>query len=189
LGPALHDFVEDVDETHFLAGRRSWIIAAAIEGGASYEKREHAEMCAVTHYVAGPVYFLETAAIERYSTLVYRLMSYDPWGIGGRPIRVSIDTLWATLLTNYVTQHGFEVVLRKHGDTSDAAHADWKWQPTPGFPDVYVRKCEGSLNEVEAARGFPDLMTAHPALHQQIMPTIGPAPVPPPKSGSTVGGA
>lgn len=84
-----------VNQHHFLAGRRSWVIAPACDFDGDIPPNAEREN----------IFALETAAIERFSLQAYQLGApiFDPM----------IDTIWTNLLKNYVKKKGFEVVSHR----------------------------------------------------------------------------
>ena len=66
----------DINQHHFLAGRRSWRVGFDL---------------------AAQLFFVETAALERSSGWFYSLMEGFPW------LRSQVDKIWIALLGNFVT--------------------------------------------------------------------------------------
>ncbi len=141
------DKIELFNQFHFLAGRRSWVIGAANDPLAG-------------DYISAPktgVFFLETAAIERYSQAIHNeITSKDP-GFAVE-FREAVKTVWIRLLMNYVTANGFEVV------PLDLGAGGWEKEA-----DVSLRE----LSFLTQAAAEADPMTAeitrlHPTLAEQL---------------------
>jgi hypothetical protein len=71
---------------HFLAGRRSWVVADASEFGISGEG----------------LVVLETAAVERFSAVPYELM--------GDALESKVPLIWGALLRNFAIKNNLEVM-------------------------------------------------------------------------------
>ncbi len=87
-----------INQHHFLAGRRSWIIASAH----NFDNNP-------SSLNLNGLFVLETAAIERFSLIIHQIINVT----GGALINdydKAIDTIWTTLLRNYVRSKGFQPV-------------------------------------------------------------------------------
>jgi hypothetical protein len=169
LGP-LEYIIKHYNNYHFLAGQRSWILGVLdnrLPGWASNKvvvgKKEGNTFMPHTG-AASPIFFLETAAIERYSIFAYRLMKYDP-GLFIN-IRKAIVDIWSILLSNYVLAKGFRLntglptVWQK-----DDGNALWGSSPMRG---VYYRHGEFDTDtEVLAKQWVRYLRDLHPSLKAQ----------------------
>ena len=88
-----------INQHHFLAGRRSWVIAPKAAFG----------RVGVANYDAIPddALVLETAAVERLSHFVFRLAN---WTKVLGSFDQSIQAVWIRLLNNYIARQGFQTL-------------------------------------------------------------------------------
>jgi hypothetical protein len=168
------DFVTQVNQNHVLAGRRSWVFG--ISGWESrqdpYVKRtscltgksEYVPEARRTRFIMTPIFFLETAAIERYSHRMFIAAQWiDESPIGGwfiTAMREAIEKVWRVLLVNFVRR--FDLIVHeqevKPGWATDAAY--------PG-----VQYIEGSFSDKSQCLQQPwvqELMKLHPGVAEQF---------------------
>ncbi|NRD56452.1 hypothetical protein [Corallococcus exiguus] len=156
---------------HFLAGRRSWVFGLLQPGMPGWNAGSlqvgKVEGGKFTPYSGGPtpVFYLESAAVERSSLLLFKLMEVDP-GIFV-DIRETIISLWSNLLANYVHSKGFRLNVGhpKAYGTDDGASL---WATQPEWRGVYRRKAEFETpRELNAKKWVQYLLDLHPALKSQ----------------------
>jgi len=135
-----------INEHHFLSGRRSWIIQPDPE-------------------VPG-TYFLESAALERYTGHVHRWLTGNPpsrvlmWKM--KSIREVIDRIWCTLLMNYVRANGYEEIRRARAPG---------WEDSLSTP--VICKSEGAFRDpahLQSIGWVRETLKAHPTLAEQLRP-------------------
>jgi len=137
FGPiAAADFVA-VNQKHFLAGRRSWVVTEGKEFG-----------------IADPnVIVIETAAIERFSDEHYNLADKV---IG---MEAKIPAIWVNNLSNFVKTcgHSLEVIDAQPRSGWQRGHEDSRcWY-------YIVRPCS-SLDALKSNQEFAELIRVHPHL-------------------------
>jgi hypothetical protein len=169
---------ETINDDHFLAGRRSWIIGTDPPALRSTYKMTLLEK--KNEYVCAPLFYFETAAIERYSGMVYRLMGehsfgggkYDRGneGVGLFPnFRSSIRHLWSVLLTNYVLANGFTMATAST-PLYDGFGNDWDIIPILEDFKVFARESIFDSPEICLANGWvKDIVSRHPSLGEQLV--------------------
>lgn len=102
------EYVIDLNKNHFLAGRRSWVVGlvdttvSEPKLAASKKKARTTVTGQKTTYVADPIFFLETAAVERYSHAAFQLAEGGPGLLVN--MRKAINTVWLTQLGNFLSK-------------------------------------------------------------------------------------
>ncbi|RKH23991.1 hypothetical protein D7Y13_26820 [Corallococcus praedator] len=158
---------------HFLAGRRSWVFGVLEPGMPGWRAGSSLQVGTVqggqfTAYGGTtPVFYLESAAVERYSMLMYELMES-----GGNlfiDIRKAIVSIWSILLANYVQAKGFRLNVghpKSYG--ADDGAALWDSQMT--WRGVYRRQAEFKTPQaLYAKKWVSHLLEMHPALKGQSL--------------------
>jgi hypothetical protein len=145
--PELASFIIGFNAYHFLAGRRSWRIGLVndeLPGWKLNQQSRDARTGTATTFVADPILYLETAAIERSSKGLYALLEYDPGFVMN--LRDYLSTIWITLLNNYVAIRGYDMDGRKPTVwQTDDGDAQWTlgerskvWYRTGSFESLQV---------------------------------------------------
>lgn len=151
---------------HFLAGRRSWIIKRLtvqdlVERGSVDGKQKSTRLSTgQSHqFLVRPLYYLETAAIERYSSLAYKLAEYDPGIITN--MRAAISKIWLQFLSNYLILTGYEPADPRRYDPKDDAMDSWK-----SFGFCRYREESFSNPSIGLSKNWVcNIVSEHPALY------------------------
>ena len=180
LGPILREnkrSFQAFNDDHFLAGRRSWVLgeeralhprptgqtsAKAVTAATGATHRYSAEM---------PIYwYLETAALERYSSSFYRLVeaTAPASGVVFPDLKESIKKVWVTLLYNFSKWYHLETAVLGPGP------AIW---PSPTEVRRNIRFAMQSYKELDECLAQPwvkQMLGTHPSLSDQIneMPKV-----------------
>lgn len=137
-----------MNQRHFLAGRRSWVVRRAddpLEGGFITVKNEDG------------LFFLETAAFERYSHFVF--LTRVPGAVFVQGMTQAIIDIWTTLLRNFVEKNKFVLV----------EPSDFPWPQQYGV--YYQMQSFPSLDAQTMSQWadlIADIRALHPALGTQL---------------------
>lgn len=141
------EMIELFNQFHFLAGRRSWVICRADNPSAR-------------NYISAPaeaMYFLETAAIERYSQAIHNeLTSEDPGFFV--EFREAVKTVWIRLLMNYITASGFDAI------SLDVEKGQWDKEADVSYRELSFN----SQKEAEEHAMTKEVIKLHPTLGSQL---------------------
>jgi len=166
--------VVSLNQHHFLAGRRSWTICDAAKAprappaqqkSSDKKRSERAAIEKLNQYVHEPLFFLDTAAIERSSLAFFELMEKYPIisrAMSGRTLRDNVVRIWCSLLANYARSKEHIKVAEPPAD-----FVGWKRDPSSG---VYYQMDEASSADDARAKGA-DIIAMHPALGHQLYPS------------------
>ncbi|MCY1042020.1 hypothetical protein OV208_11900 [Corallococcus sp. bb12-1] len=171
LPPPLGPIFTQMNSYHFLAGRRSWVFGVLgpdmpgwRPGGITVGKVEGGRFTAYGGSTL-PVFYLESSAVERYSSLMYALMEKDP-GIF-IDIRKAIVDIWSILLANYVQAKSFRLNV---GHPKSYAEDDGAglWSSQASLRGVYHREAVFMTpRELYARKWVQHLLALHPGLKSQ----------------------
>ncbi len=157
------EYARYVNRHHFLAGRRSWIVKAVTADDAmKYGATRSSHI-----YDAGQTYYIETAAIERYSLIVYLLLSLDPIGFFVNPLRKSIDKIWTTMVRNFAKHIQARVISWPSSLHPNSLCTPWR--AFGAIEPVYRAHGEFVPAATLSGLGWPNsVLTSHPALAEQM---------------------
>lgn len=171
LPPPLGPIFNHLNSYHFLAGRRSWVfglVGAGMPGQTSGVQIGQVKNGKFTPSggASTPLFYLDTAAVERYSMLMFELMEKDPGFLVN--MRKAIVTIWTTLLANYVKAKGFRLNV---GHPINYQQDDGKvlWTSQQAYwRGVYYRQAEFMFpRDVHAKKWVQHLLDLHPGLKSQ----------------------
>ena len=162
---------------HFLAGRRSWVFGVLEPGMPGWRAGSSLQVGTVqsgkfTAYggQTTPVFYLESAAVERYSMLMYELM--EAGGSLFIDIRKAIVSIWSILLANYVQAKGFRLNVG-HPKNYGADDGAPLWDSQTTWRGVYRRQAEFETPKaLYAKKWVQHLLELHPALKSQPLSEI-----------------
>lgn len=168
LSPQMIEVYLMLNRMHFLAGRRSWIIKSVpnlSQGSMRPQDRSKESAHILTgnshKFVAGPmhpIFYLETAAVERYSSFWYRLAAHDP-GIVMK-MREAVSKIWINLLNNYMWLRSFGALDAQKYERPDDGSTKWKTCLDIRYREAFF----DSPAECIAPGWVKDLLLEHPAL-------------------------
>lgn len=173
MSPLLAEVFNRLNQYHFLAGRRSWVFGLVEPGMPGWTPgvlqvgtNEGGKFKAYSG-APPPLFYLESAAVERYSMLLYELM--EEGGDLLIDIRKAIVSIWSILLANYVQAKGFRLnVGHPKTYTTDDGASLWDSQAT--WRGVYRRQAEfAKPGDLHARKWVQNLLTLHPALKSQVL--------------------
>lgn len=179
----------DLNRNHFLAGRRSWVIGVmdkSLPGwkpSAGNVDKTIKFDSGVKEYVfdSRPVFYLETAAIERSSSKEATKLESDVGFL--IHMRKVLDYIWLTLLYNYVDEMDFELVssspTRWQKDDGDGEWVDGHRDPflesglssllRKDFVGLWHRSAEFETESAMLSKGWVNnLIKLHPYLGAQL---------------------
>ncbi|MFL5359304.1 hypothetical protein [Archangium sp.] len=167
----------ELNRMHVLAGRRSWIVGVVDErlpgwksGNGSDGKRVQKVIqgkSTTLVYDSSPVFYLETAAVERDSSFAAAAIEYDPGIIANT--RDDVKFIWKALLWNFV-KSSKDYVLDTRGPRewqSDDGDGLWQEDAVEG---VWYRAGEfDSVGELRAKAWVNSILKLHPCLGEQLI--------------------
>lgn len=129
---------------HILAGRRSWVFRPVLEKAST------------------GVFFLETAAVERYSRWMQGKLVED-LRLATNPVTSleAVEQIWTTLLVNYVAARGFEVVAFKGVPGPE-------WRRSRFSDQVFYTEAQFDRYEVGDSPLLDETYSIHPTLREQF---------------------
>lgn len=174
LGPILWQkkhAMQEFNDAHFLAGRRSWVLGEerALQprpSGQDSAKAMKAATGAVHRYSAEmPTYwYLETAALERYSSVFYRLVQATAPASGAifPDLKESIRKVWITLLHNFIKWYHIEP------EVLTPSPAIWP-SPTDLRSSIrFVMRSYDTLDQCLEQTWVKQVLVTHPSLNDQL---------------------
>lgn len=162
-GFALDEADEELMLSHFLAGRRSWVIGDAFDD----EEGGYLSEPPTAH---GQVFYLETGAIERFSTWFY-----SGWGTSvlanlmapGGDMRTAIDTVWKNLLQNYLDFKGSSITVVPTSEINlSRPSPDWDTLGSEGV--IFMWQSFDGFRGLRNRGWTTEMIRLHPALGWQI---------------------
>lgn len=153
---------EHINRFHFLAGRRSWIIATDVEArgprfAASHPLSDLEQQLLDDRNIH--TYVFETATINRFSSWVINLAEL---GFALGDFNGPTANLWTTLLRNFTDFNGFSVVT---------PNSESNLRPIFGNTlrgVTFIQESFSSESEMFAQDWVQDLLSLHPGIAQQF---------------------
>lgn len=169
----LIDAIIGINRQHFLAGRRSWIIkrvsmqeASDASSPAGHNKSAKLSTGQLHKFVLRPLYYLETAAIERYSSLAFEAMELDPGIIVD--IRSTISGIWIRFLKNYLAMTKYESTAPERYDPIDDGGDLWRTNAFCRYRETRFKTADKGMKK----QWVKQLITDHPALYAKEVSNI-----------------
>lgn len=168
----LIDEIIEINKQHFLAGRRSWIVkrVAMQERPDASSPGAHKSAKLSTgklhRFVVRPLYYLETAAIERYSLRAFKAMEHDPGIV--IDIRTTISGIWIRLLKNYLAITKHEPVAPEPYDPIDDGSSLWRTNAFCRYRETLFNTADVGLKK----QWVRQLIADHPALYAKNISDI-----------------
>ncbi|MEM7153276.1 MAG: hemopexin repeat-containing protein [Myxococcota bacterium] len=154
---------EELMLSHFLAGRRSWVIGDAYDDAAG----EYLEEPPTAH---GQVFYLETGAVERFSTWFYHVWPTATLAglmAPGGDMRSAIDIVWKNLLENYLDFKGSSISVVPTSQINLTAPSP-DWVPLGSEGVVHTWESFDGWRDVRNKAWTAEMLDLHPGLEMQF---------------------